>query len=71
MEEIGRFAIIVGVVLVIVGGLLWKFPMWFGWLGHLPGDISIKKGNFGFYFPVVTCILLSIVLTIVAWIFRR
>jgi hypothetical protein len=71
VQEIGRYAVIAGLVLVVAGALLWRFPAWFGWLGHLPGDISIEKGNFRFYFPLVTCILISIVLTIVGWILRR
>jgi hypothetical protein len=71
VQEIGKIAVMIGVVLVVVGVLLWKFPMWFGWFGHLPGDISIKKGSFGFYFPIVTCILISLVLTLVSWILRR
>jgi uncharacterized protein involved in cysteine biosynthesis len=71
VQEIGKFAVIVGVILVVLGILLWRFPMWFGWLGHLPGDISIRKGNFGFYFPLATCILISILLTLVTWILRR
>jgi hypothetical protein len=71
VQEIGKFAVVAGIVLVAVGLLLWKFPTWFAWLGHLPGDISIEKGNFRFYFPLATCILISIVLTLVGWIFRR
>jgi uncharacterized protein involved in cysteine biosynthesis len=71
VQEIGKLAVIVGVILVVLGILFWRFPMWFGWLGHLPGDISIRKGNFGFYFPLATCILISILLTIVTWILRR
>jgi hypothetical protein len=71
VQEIGKFAVIAGIVLVAVGVLLWKFPAWFGWLGHLPGDIAIGKGNFRFYFPIATCILISIVLTIVSWVLRR
>ena len=71
VQEIGKYAVVAGIVLVAVGVLLWKFPTWFGWLGHLPGDISIEKGNFRFYFPLATCILISIVLTIVGWILRR
>jgi len=51
--------------------LLWKFPGWFGWMGRLPGDISVQKGNFSFYFPIVTCIVISVVLTLLSWLFRR
>ena len=71
MPEIGRIVMIVGIILAVGGALLWKFPGWFGWMGRLPGDISIQKGNFSFYFPLVTCILISVILTLLSWLFRR
>jgi Protein of unknown function (DUF2905) len=71
MQEIGKFVFIIGVILVAAGAVLWRFPGFFGWMGKLPGDISIQKGNFSFYFPVVTCVLLSIILTLLSWLFRR
>jgi hypothetical protein len=71
MQEIGKFVVIAGVVLVAVGVLLWRFPGLFGWVGKLPGDLSVQKGNFSFYFPIATCILVSIILTLVSWLFRR
>jgi Protein of unknown function (DUF2905) len=71
MQEIGKFVLIVGLILVAVGALLWRFPGLLGWMGKLPGDISVRKGNFSFYFPVVTCVLLSIILTLLSWLFRR
>jgi DUF2905 family protein len=71
MQEIGRYVFLVGIVLVIIGALVWRFPNVFQWVGKLPGDISIRKGGFSFYFPIVTCILVSILLTIVSWLFRR
>jgi Protein of unknown function (DUF2905) len=71
MQEIGKFVVIVGALLVVVGVVLWRFPGLFGWVGKLPGDISVQKGNFSFYFPVATCILVSIILTLVSWLFRR
>jgi len=40
-----------------------------GWLGRLPGDISYQSGDFRFYFPVTTCVLVSVVLTLLAWFF--
>lgn len=70
MSDIGRFLILIGVILVIVGAgflLAPKLP----WLGRLPGDISFKRGNFSFYFPLGTCILISIILTLFSWLFRR
>jgi hypothetical protein len=70
MSELGRFLIVAGVILVIVGAvflLAHKIP----WLGHLPGDISYKRGNFRFYFPLGTSILISIILTLIFYLFRR
>jgi hypothetical protein len=66
---IGRILVIAGIVLVVVG-LLWPFLTRLG-LGRLPGDIVIERGNFRFYFPLVTSILLSLALTAVFWLFRR
>jgi hypothetical protein len=71
MQEIGKFVVIIGLVLVAAGIILWRFPGLFGWIGKLPGDISVQKGNFSFYFPVVTCVLISIVITFLSWLFRR
>lgn len=67
---IGKFLVTIGVLLVIIGGILLlsgRLP----WLGHLPGDICIERKNFRFYFPFVTCLLLSVILTILLWLFRR
>ena len=71
MQEIGKFVVLIGVLLVVAGMVLWRFPGFFGWVGKLPGDISWQKGNFSFSFPVVTCILISIVVTLLSWFFRR
>ena len=71
VQELGKIVMIIGIILAIAGVLLWKFPGWFSWMGRLPGDISFQKGNFSFYFPIVTCILISIVLTLLSWLFRR
>jgi hypothetical protein len=64
-----RFLISIGLSLVLMG-VLWHFGSRFG-IGQLPGDISIKKGNTTFYFPVVTCLVLSVVLSLVFWIFGK
>jgi Protein of unknown function (DUF2905) len=71
MQEVGKFVVIVGLLMVAAGVILWRFPSLFGWVGKLPGDISVQKGNFSFYFPIVTCILVSIVITLLSWLFRR
>ncbi len=57
--------------LAITGiGLVWILAPSIPWLGRLPGDIRIERGNFRFYFPLVTCLLLSAALTLVAWLVR-
>jgi hypothetical protein len=66
---IGKTLVVAGVVLIVIGGLLWlsgRFPQ-IG-LGRLPGDILIKRENFTFYLPLGTCILLSVVVSLVWWI---
>jgi len=70
MSELGRFLVIVGVVIAVVGALLWS-GIGKSWLGRLPGDIHYTRGNFSFYFPIVTCLLLSLLLTLVLWLFRK
>jgi hypothetical protein len=70
MSDLGRLLIIIGVILVIVGAAFLLAPK-IPWLGKLPGDISYKRGNFTFYFPLGTCILLSIILTLIFYLFRR
>lgn len=67
--QFGKFLVIVGVLLVAAGLLLMtgaRFSL-FG-LGRLPGDIVYKGKNVQFYFPIVTCVLLSVVVTLVLWI---
>ena len=61
---------VLGSVIMIVGIALWA-GLSAGWLGRLPGDIRIERGNSAFYFPVVTCIIISVVLTLLMSIFRR
>ena len=70
MADLGRVLIVIGVILLIVGVVFLLAPK-IPWLGHLPGDISYKKGNFSFYAPLGTCILISIVLTLILYLFRR
>ena len=64
-----KFLIIAGLSLLIVG-LLWA---WLGKppLGRLPGDIVVERGGFRFYFPVTTAVLLSLVASLLYWLFRR
>lgn len=67
--EIGRFLVIVGIVLVLAG-LLWPFLHKIG-LGRLPGDIVIERENFRLYLPIVTSLIISIVLCLILWLLGR
>ena len=67
--DIRRILIVAGIIL-LVAGLLWPLITRLG-LGRLPGDIVIERQNFRFYFPLVTSILVSLVLTALFWLFRR
>jgi hypothetical protein len=64
-----RFLIILGLVIVAIG-LLWPLLTRLG-LGRLPGDIAIQRGNFSFYFPIVTCLVISVLLSALLWLFNR
>jgi Protein of unknown function (DUF2905) len=68
-RELGRLLIVLGGVMLLAGIVL----MAAGRLGvgRLPGDLIYKRGNFTFYFPLMTSILLSIVLSLILWVFRR
>jgi len=70
MRDLGKFLIIIGVVTAVIGLIFWSgfAPKW---LGRLPGDIRIERGNSAFYFPIVTCIVISILLSLILSIFRR
>jgi Protein of unknown function (DUF2905) len=70
VSVLGKFLVGIGLLLAVIGALLWS-GLGRGWLGRLPGDIHYSKGNFTFYFPIITCLLLSLLLTFVFWLFRR
>jgi len=61
--------IVLGVIL-LVAGIAWPVITRLG-LGRLPGDVVVERGNFRFYFPIVTSLLISAVITLLAWLFRR
>jgi len=70
MSEIGKLLIVFGVLIAVVGVVIvlaGRLP----WIGRLPGDIYVRRGNFTFYFPLATSILVSLVLTLVFWVFGR
>jgi drug/metabolite transporter (DMT)-like permease len=70
MAGLGKLLVVLGLVLAILGAALWAVS-YVPFVGRLPGDIYIKGDNFTFYFPLTTCILLSIVLSLMFWMLRR
>jgi hypothetical protein len=70
MNEFGKWLFVAGIALALVGLLLWG-GFGKGWLGRLPGDINYSRGNFTIHFPIVTCLLLSLLLTLIWWLFRK
>ena len=70
MGDLGRFLVVVGMLIIAVGLVLivmGRVP----WIGRLPGDISIQRGNWSFYFPLTTSILISVVLSLVLYLIGR
>ena len=70
LNEFGKLFLIVGGIIFLLG-LLLSFSGKIPYLGQLPGDILVKKKNFSFYFPLTTCIILSIVLTALLYFFTN
>jgi Protein of unknown function (DUF2905) len=64
-----RFLIVLGLVILVIG-LLWPYLSQIG-LGRLPGDIVIERENMTFYFPLMTCLLLSVLFSLVFWVVNR
>lgn len=73
MASLGKSIVLLGALLVVIGLALWKAPAarWLFWIGRLPGDIYVRRGDFTFYFPLATSIIISIVLTILFALMRR
>ena len=70
MQEIGKLLAIFGGLILLLGLALWS-GFGAGWLGRLPGDIRIEREHSAFYFPIVTCIIMSIVVSLFLSLFRR
>jgi len=70
LPVLGRILIFTGLAIVALGVIL-TFAGRIPFLGRLPGDFVVRRGNFTFYFPVVTCIVLSILLSVFFWLIRR
>ncbi len=69
-NEAGKFLVIAGLLIAAVGAVIWS-GVGKGWFGRLPGDIHYSRGDFSFHFPIVTCLLLSLLVTALLWLFRK
>jgi hypothetical protein len=69
--QIGKWLMITGAIVFLLGLLLYFFHDKLNWLGKLPGDIRIERAHFKFYFPIATSLLVSLVLTIIIYIIRK
>ncbi len=70
MEPLGKSLVLIGISIVLIGVLMWGLSS-LPYIGRLPGDIYVRRGNFTFYFPLATCILISIIATILFSLMRR
>lgn len=70
MSDMGKWLILLGLVIAACGVII-TFAGKIPWLGRLPGDIHLKRENFSFYFPLATCILISIILSLILWFLRK
>ena len=73
----GKAVAVIGIVLVLIGGLMAMVGKyagagnWLGWLGRLPGDILIKRDSFSLYFPLTTSILISVIISVLAYLLSQ
>ena len=70
MGDLGKTLILIGLLLVIMG-VIFLLGGRLPWLGNLPGDITIQRERFTFYFPLVSCLLVSAIISLVVYFFRR
>lgn len=71
MQPIGKYIVLIGIAIVVVGLVVWLAGDKLGWFGNLPGDIRVERENFKFFMPITSMILLSILLSLLLWLFRR
>lgn len=70
-SQAGKYIILIGAVIIIVGVIIYFFHDKLHWIGRLPGDIRVEKENFRFYFPITTMILFSVLLTVIISLIKR
>ena len=67
----GKFLIVAGIIIVVVGIIFYFFHDKLRWIGNLPGDIRVERENFRFYFPITTMILFSLLLTVIINVIKK
>lgn len=70
-SEAAKYIIIAGAILIIIGLIYYFFGNLFSWLGKLPGDIRYESGNTKVFFPIVTCIVITVILNLVIYLIKR
>ena len=70
-QQTGKFLLIIGILIIFAGIIIYFFHDHLKWIGKLPGDIRIEKENVRFYFPITTMVILSIIISMVLFIFRK
>jgi len=66
----GKGLILIGLLITAVG-VIFLFSEKIGWIGRLPGDITIRRGNLTVHFPLATCLIISVILSLLIWLFRK
>ena len=69
--QTGKWIVLAGVLIIVIGALIYFFYDKLNWLGKLPGDIRIERENFRFYFPITTMIIISVIITLLVNLFKR
>ena len=69
-NQIGKYLALIGAILLVVGAIIYYFGGSLKWFGHLPGDIRFERGNFRFYFPLTTLILLNLIVYLIFRIWK-
>lgn len=70
-QQTGKYILVAGIFIVVIGIIIYFFHDYLKWIGNLPGDFSIEKENFRFYFPLATMIVLSLFITLLINIFKK
>jgi hypothetical protein len=71
LEQIGKTILVMGIILVVIGAVVWLFGNKLTWFGNLPGDIKLEKENVKFYAPLVSMLLVSIGISLLLWLVRK